>query len=88
MGEPASNDNHQPKDRADVDRRVSASNQQRPRKYEDGETWRLKNDHGIFEYDVTIVSAEYDKDNHKWMYVLEDYKGQPIDGEKEETELG
>jgi len=48
----------------------------------------MKNMQGIFEYNVTVVSAEYDKDSHKWLYTLNDYKKEPISKTVAETELG
>ena len=39
-------------------------------------------------YDVTVVSAEYDKDNHRWLYSVIDWKGEPIAGYTKETDLG
>ena len=60
----------------------------RPQKYPIGKKLRLKNEHGIYEYDVSIVSARYDDQQHKWMYTLEDYKLDPIEGEKPENALG
>ena len=48
----------------------------------------MKNDFGIFEYDVKIVSAEYDKNKNCWMYLVEDCNGDPIKGKVEETKLG
>lgn len=60
---------------------------QRPRKFKDGAKIRKKNDQGIAEYDVTVVSAEYDKVAHKWIYTLNDCDGNPIDGKTAETRL-
>lgn len=85
MAEQASSAKYMPEDRSNVEKK---SNQERPRKYGNGEKRRLKNKHGIFEYDVTIVSAEYDTWRHTWMYTLEDWEGLPIDGEWAETKLG
>ncbi len=47
-----------------------------------------QNAQGIFEFEVTVVSARYDNINHKWLYKLVDYKQQPIAGETPEVELG
>lgn len=47
----------------------------------------MKNKQGILQYIVTVVSAEYNKDNHKWLYTLKDYRSQPIPGRVAETEL-
>ena len=48
----------------------------------------MKNKQGIFQYDVTIVSAQYDRDKHKWLYTLKDYKDEAIPEPVGETELG
>lgn len=61
---------------------------QRPRRYSDGKKLRLKNEHGLMEFDVTIVSAFYDGGQHKWMYTLKDWKLDPIDAPKPEDALG
>ena len=61
---------------------------QRARKWPDGKTLMKQNAQGIFEYEVTVVSARYDKTNHKWLYKLSDYNQQPIAGETPEIELG
>lgn len=60
---------------------------QRPRKHSDGTKLRLKNAYGIFEYDVTIVSAKYDGAAHTWMYTLKDYDLKPIAKQYPETDL-
>jgi len=60
----------------------------RPRKYKNGRKLRKKNPHGILEYEVKVVSAAYDGVRQKWMYTLVDYKGDPIGGETEESQLG
>lgn len=39
-------------------------------------------------YDVTVVSAEYDTVNHRWLYKLVDCNGKAIDGTTKETDLG
>ena len=67
--------------------RLSDRNLQRPRKFSDGEQLRMKNEQGILQYDVTVVSANYDKGKHKWMYTLIDYKKEPISVPVEETKL-
>ncbi|KAL8792869.1 MAG: hypothetical protein Q9195_004511 [Heterodermia aff. obscurata] len=61
---------------------------QRPRKYKDGKRLRKKNDQGLFVYDVTIVSAEYDSRIHRWLYTLDDFEGKRIDGTTREIDLG
>lgn len=48
----------------------------------------MKNAQGIFEYVVTVVSAEYDKPIHKWMYTLKDWQMLPVAEKCAETELG
>ncbi|KAL8724918.1 MAG: hypothetical protein Q9181_006618 [Wetmoreana brouardii] len=58
------------------------------RKYKDGKKLRKKNSQGIFEYDVTVVSADYDKVKHSWMYKLKDYKSVLIEGTTRERDLG
>ena len=61
---------------------------QRPRKWkEDGQKVRKKNAQGIPQYEVFIVSARYDKERHSWMYTLDDWKHERIDGETEERGL-
>ena len=47
-----------------------------------------QNAQGIFEYEVTVLSARYDNTNHKWLYKLLDYNQKPIAGETPEIELG
>ena len=49
---------------------------------------RKKNSQGLFVYDVTVVSAEYDQANHRWLYTVVDCKGQPIAGHTKEIDLG
>ena len=48
----------------------------------------MRNKHGIFDYDVTVVSAKYDGVKHKWLYTLKDYNNEPIAEPVAETELG
>ena len=48
----------------------------------------MKNKQGIFEYVVTVVSAEYNRDRHTWMYTLKDYNNEPISERVTETALG
>ena len=60
---------------------------QRPRKWKDGKKQRKKNDQGIPQYEVFIVSARYDKERHSWMYTLDDWNHERIDGETEEKLL-
>ena len=61
---------------------------QRPRKWkEDGKKLRRKNDQGMLQYEVFIVSARYDKGRHSWMYTLDDWKHERIPGETEEKLL-
>ena len=38
-------------------------------------------------HDVSIVSARYDDQAHKWMYTLNDWENARISGETEEKEL-
>lgn len=47
-----------------------------------------RNSQGLLAYDVTIISAEYDRGSHRWLYTLDDYKGERIDGTTKETDLG
>ena len=61
---------------------------QRPRKYEDEQNLRMENAQGILEYDVSVVSARYDEEQHKWMYTLNDWQNERIAGETPETKLG
>lgn len=67
--------------RADVD-------SQRPQKFTVGKKLRKKNAQGILQYNVSIVSARYDKARRSWMYTLKDWQNEGIDGETEETKLG
>ena len=60
----------------------------RPRGFKDGAKTRMMNDLGIFEYDVTIVSAEYDRERNRWMYDVNDCDRKPVKGKVEETKLG
>ena len=60
---------------------------QRPRKYEDEKPLRKMNSQGLFVHDVSIVSARYDDQVHKWMYTLNDWQNVRIPGETEEKEL-
>ena len=43
---------------------------------------------GFFAYNVTVVTAEYDSDEHCWMYTLDDHKSERMSGVYAETELG
>lgn len=43
---------------------------------------------GFFAYNVIVVKAEYDPDEHCWMYTLKDHKSEPMSGTYAETELG
>lgn len=61
---------------------------QRPRKWADGKKLRKKNAQGILLSNVSIVSARYDYESHSWMYILNDWQDQRIDGETKETMLG
>ena len=47
----------------------------------------MKNDQGLFVYNVTVFSAEYDLRFHRWMYTVNDFEGKPIDGTTKETDL-
>ena len=60
---------------------------QRPRKHDDEKKLRKKNSQGLFVHDVSIVSARYDDQEHKWMYTLNDWQNVRIPGETQETEL-
>jgi hypothetical protein len=46
-----------------------------------------KGSHGLFTYDVTIQSADYDSINSRWMYTVKDHNGKAVDGETAETDL-
>lgn len=61
---------------------------QRPRKYANGRKLKKKNGQGILEYTVTIVSAVYDNNLHKWLHTLKDWQGKAIGGMTAETDLG
>lgn len=61
---------------------------QRPRRFADGRKLRKKNAQGILQYNVSIVSARYDDERHKWMYTLKDWLDRLLDGEAEERMLG
>ena len=56
------------------------------RKYPDGKKLR-KIHKGIYEHEVTIVSASYDSSKHKWMYKLGDCHGEQMAGQTEEVQL-
>ncbi|KAL2055847.1 hypothetical protein ABVK25_004091 [Lepraria finkii] len=88
MNQQGSNDPFKPKERADVDRRVSDTAQQRPRKFPDGKKLRKKNSQGAFTWDVTVVSARYDNIGHTWWYTLKDWQKKDIDGQTPEKQLG
>ncbi|KAL8809299.1 MAG: hypothetical protein Q9223_001700 [Gallowayella weberi] len=84
MSDTSTDQKHVPIDRADVD---STGITPRKRKYNDGKKLRKKNSQGMFEFDVTIVSAQYDSAKHRWEYTLKDYAGNPIAGTTKETDL-
>ena len=53
----------------------------------DGRKLRKRNSQGIFVFDVTVISAEYNTLAHTWMYTLKDWESKPILGQTAETEL-
>ncbi|KAL8678377.1 MAG: hypothetical protein Q9224_003985 [Gallowayella concinna] len=74
-----------PTERADVD---STGITQRKRKYADGKKLWKKNSQGMAQDMVIVVSAEYDKANHRWNYTLKDLAGKPVEGTTKESDLG
>jgi hypothetical protein len=48
----------------------------------------MKNPQGIFEFEVTVVTARYDNAEHRWMYTVNDYKGNQLKDEVPEVKLG
>ncbi|CAF9921341.1 MAG: hypothetical protein HETSPECPRED_004499 [Heterodermia speciosa] len=86
MADEYTEESYQPDGRADVDKRI-APGQQRPRKYKDRKLLRKKNDNGVFEYVVRVVSAEYDWRYHRWLYTVDDFEGKRISGTTKETDL-
>lgn len=78
----------QPLERSGVQKAICEEAQERPRKFEDGKKLRKKNSMGFFAYNVIVVKAEYDPDEHCWMYTLKDHKSEPMSGTYAETELG
>ncbi|KAL2040233.1 hypothetical protein N7G274_007136 [Stereocaulon virgatum] len=88
MTEQGSQDPFTPTERADVDRRKASEPQQRARKWPNGKTLMMKNPQGIFEYEVTVVTAKYDNVDHRWLYTLNDYNGEQINEEVPEVKLG
>ena len=60
---------------------------QRPRKHADGKSLWKKNEQGLFEFPVKVVSATYNSTNHRWEYTLKDKDNQPIGGTTKETDL-
>ena len=43
---------------------------------------------GLFEWTVTVVSAEYNISRHSWMYTVKDHKGEEVKEKVEERRLG
>ena len=57
------------------------------REFSDGDRVMKANPHGIYEYEVNVVSARYDEERQEWMYKLTDWEGKAMSGETEETKL-
>ena len=58
-----------------------------PRKFENGTKLRMRNHEGIFEYQVSAMSARLERESYSWMYTLNDWENRPIAGEIAESML-